>query len=77
MGSASNSTTTGSGAAESSVYLSSVLSVETYTPTSVGGSNATGTGAPGQYTGAAAVKGEKGTAWIAMVVFGVVGVMVL
>jgi len=52
--------------------------VETYTPTPVGATNATGTGAPSQYTGAAAPKGEtKGSAWIAMVVFGVVGLAVL
>jgi len=69
---------TGSGAAESSAYLSSVLSVETSTPTSTSGSgNATGTGSPPQYTGTA-VRGEsKGSAWVAMVGFGIFGLVLL
>lgn len=42
------------------------------------GSNgtATGTGMPGQYTGAAAGK-EVGGSWVALVGFGVVGLLVL
>jgi hypothetical protein len=59
--------------------LSSIMSVETSTPTPVGGGsggNATGTEAPSQYTGAAARKRES-NAWVAMVTFGVVGLVVL
>ena len=43
------------------------------------GSNgtATGTAAPGQYTGAAAGKEAGGKAWVALVGFGVVGLVVL
>jgi hypothetical protein len=55
------------------------MSVETSTPTPVGGrsgGNATGTGAPNQHTGAAARKGES-NAWVAMVAFGAVGLVVL
>jgi hypothetical protein len=65
--------------AEISAYLSSIMSVETSTPTPVGGGsggNATGTGAPNQHTGAAARKGES-NAWVEMVAFGVVGLVVL
>lgn len=52
--------------------------METSTPTTSGGSagNATGTGAPSQYTGAATRMSET-NAWVAMVGFGAVGLMLL
>ncbi len=52
--------------------------METSTPTTSGSSagNATGTGAPSQYTGAAARTGQT-NAWVAMVGFGAAGLMLL